>query len=306
MTEQPAQKPGPRATELAGGRVSEIVIVQALDTLHDVATGRILADYIEPLLLQNPVGLRLRFVEIEHAKQFVELVSGLAADAARGRIPLLHVECHGDEDHGLEFPNGSMLSWSELGSTLESLNRATRFNLVTVFSACYGAHSVGQAEAVEPAPFWFMAAPTSVADPAEIMAGMREFYRVLIETLDLGQASNALMACPLEQGRWYPVAAQIWFMRIAEGYFETLCTEEATMKRVADLLLRKPADGKDVGPGRLRRIMRQQNRTTLTGRYFDTFFMVSDFPENAARFHGVRVELEATLQTLRKAGRHVL
>jgi len=307
MTDQLAHAPTRRTTTgLAGGRVSEIVIVQALDTPHEVATGQILHGYIEHLLSQNPVGLRLRFVEIEHAAQFVAFVSELAADAARGRIPLLHVECHGDEEHGLQFANGSMLSWDELGRALEPLNRASRFNLITLFSACYGAHSVGQVEGVEPAPFWFMAAPTAVVDPGELMAGMRAFYRTLIETLDLGQAANALTACKLTHGAWYPVPAQQWYLRIVSGYLETHCTEDATMKRIAGLKLQGHAVGKDVGPGRLRRVLRAQNRTSFTGRYFDIFFMVNDLPENATRFQAVKVEVEASILALKKGGRHVL
>ena len=108
MTDQLAHAPTRRTTTvLAGGRVSEIVIVQALDTPHEVATGQILHGYIEHLLSQNPVGLRLRFVEIEHAAQFVAFVSELAADAARGRIPLLHVECHGERNTASNLPTGA-------------------------------------------------------------------------------------------------------------------------------------------------------------------------------------------------------
>ena len=114
------------------------------------------------------------------------------------------------------------------------------------------------------------------------------------------------MACRLTHGAWYPVPAQEWYLRIVTGYFEAHCTELATSKRIAEMRLQKPVGAQDVGPGRLRRILRKQNSTSFTGRYFDIFFMVGDLPENAARFHGVKVEVEARIQALRRGGLHVL
>lgn len=277
--------------------LSEIIIIQALQP-DEEPTGKIVHDYVESLLQDCESEIGISLVQTASPDQFIAFVSSLVTLAASGAIPLLHVEC-------LYFPDGNSLSWDDLYHVLEPLNRATRFNLVAVFSACHGAHSVGQIGAIDPAPFYFMIGPTSEVSPPEIMRGMFDFYRVLVQTSDLGLACAALQSTTLDAGSWFCTAAQGWFVEIVAGYLEEHCTEEATHKRISELRRLLLARGKDVGTGRLRRQLRELNSARLVD-HFETFFMVDDLPENALRFEAAKTEIERYASDLRRVGRHVV
>ena len=128
-------------------------------------------------------------------------------------IPLLHVECHGDKHEGLEFENGSLLTWSDLSAALVELNRATGLNLLAVFSACYGAYFLSRLSSVEPTPCYAMFAPTEEIDPAEILQTFRDFYRVLFESGDAGAAVGGALHGKDSSGQWLAQRAD----RLAEA-----------------------------------------------------------------------------------------
>ena len=221
-------------------------------------------------------------------------------------IPLLHVECHGDEPSGLEFANGSTISWTDLSSLLVELNKATRFNLVATFAACYGGHFLGELESTSPAPVYAMLAPTEAVDPAEILAGCRLFYSTLLKTREAGDAMDSLSNMKLSSGAWFAQHAERWFERVTIGYVENHCTRRAIRIRCNDLFHHLRREGNFFDMSEVKAMLRKANGDALLGHHFDTFFMTSSVPENSLRFQALRLKLEKEVDRLRATGRYII
>lgn len=189
-------------TPLVGFTYTKIVIIQSLER-EEVETGKILFEFLASLGTDNEsYDVPIEIISCGHAGQFLEILHQLTQDATAGTIPLLHVECHGDPLDGLEFENSSTLSWESVSEALRPLNIASKFNLLAVFSACFGAHFLGQMEAIQPSPCWCLVAPTERVDVAEVMGGFRAFYSALFNDNDMGSAVRAISQCRLSHGRW--------------------------------------------------------------------------------------------------------
>lgn len=287
-------------------KISKIVLIQSLEPAEP-QTGRIVAEFIEGLDSFRVFGVQLELIECESARHFLELLGSLEAQArVQGAVPLLHVECHGHKEHGLEFANGSELSWQHLYEALVSLNRASHFNLLTVFSACFGAYFLDRMSTVEPAPCFALIAPSDTVRPHEIMSGFRIFYSTFFARQDAGIALSALLRQRLERGYWFGQRAEFWFHRVAIGYAREYCSRRATRRRVKRLYRSLLGRGERSSIGRLKREMGRTNRTNLLGSYFEKFFMIDAIPENRHRFAGARQRLEHALASLRASGRYFL
>ena len=238
---------------------------------------------------------------------FEALVNALTLDVkSTGRIPLLHVECHGDKSSGLEFTNGSQLPWPDLSRLLVTLNEATRFNLVSVFCACYGAHFMEELGRIHPAPLYAMIAPTEGVYPDEILSGFRTLYSELFSSPDASSAVRAIMKLHLAQGTWYVHRAELWYERVVTQYVETHCTKSEAKRRALSVYQKLRAQGVSADLGKLRRELTQFNRTNLLGKYFERYFMATAVPETLRRFSPVRLRIKQRLAELRKTGQYAI
>jgi hypothetical protein len=282
---------------LSGFTFNRIVIVQSLEP-SETETGRILSEFISGNQNLADTNLPIQVINCGYAAEFLEIVQQLTTEAAVGNVPLLHVECHGDLESGLEFENGSTLSWELVAAALLPLNVASKFNLLSVFSACFGAHFLGQMGAIEAAPCWCMIAPTETVDPGEILAGFRAFYSVLFRDRDMGSAVSAIAKCKLSRGRWLWEPAEVWFEKLITGYVEVHCNKSAARKRAKIIYRQLKEQGQQKGIGALLRILRAINRDSLLGHYFDTYFIIDQVPGNTRRFENLRQRVRTELARL--------
>ena len=290
---------------LSGFTFNRIVIVQSLEP-PEVATGRILSEFIAGHSYLANANLPIKVINCGYAAEFLQIIDQLAKEAGESNVPLLHVECHGDPQDGLEFENGSSLQWEQVASALLPLNVASKFNLLAVFSACFGAHFIGQMGVIEPAPCWCIVAPTETVDPGEVLASFRAFYGALFNSGDMGRAVRAIAGCSLSQGRWLSEPAEIWFQKLVTGYVKTHCNEPAARARAKVLHRQLKAQGQHKGIGSFLRILRARNRESLLGEYFERYFITQKIPENIQRFDNVRQRVKTELATLRSTGRYVI
>lgn len=291
--------------ELSGFTFSKIVIIQSLEP-EEVQTGQILSDYISGLPGYMNYQPPITVINCKHANQFLEILQDLTQDAAAGDIPLLHIECHGNIKDGLEFENSSTLSWDRLSAALIPLNIATRFNLLAVFSACFGAHFVSQIEPIEPSPCWCLVAPTERVGVDELLQGFRVFYSALINDNDMGAAVRSISNCRLSHGRWLSKPAELWFEQLVTGYVKTHCTEPAARKRAQEMYRELKRKGNRCSLGSLIRMLRKRNRQCLHSDYFDNFFMISQIPENFLRFETARNRIVIKIEEFRHSGKYVI
>jgi hypothetical protein len=198
------------------------------------------------------------------------------------------------------------LAWDRVANALLPLNIASRFNLLAIFSACFGAHFLSQMDTIGPAPCWCLIAPTKKVDPGEILGGFRVFYSALFKDADMGSAVRAISRCQLSHGEWLWEPAEIWYQRIVTGYIKVHCTESAARERARTIYKDAKKDGKRTSLGSILRIMKKKNRDAFTGDYFDRFFIIDIIPENNIRFAKTKERVANTLATLRNIGKYAI
>lgn len=293
------------ATELAGFRFNQIVIVQSLES-HESQTGADIAAFLREETKRTGRSAPIRYIECESKPEFLKLLTAIEHEIRTGARPILQVECHGDPAYGLEFANGSELSWDDLGEGLRRLNIASEFNLMAVFSACYGAEFVRQLYPAGPSPCYLLVSPTSQAVPYELREGLKDFYREFLQEADLGPAIRALNQRKLLEGRWFCMPAEWWFSRAVQGYFQNQCTPEAVDARVNETVIRLRNDGV-VPPQRteLLSIFRTLHAQVVR-EMFDLYFAVNEVPDNLARFRHCLVQAQIEYEVLKAAGTHIL
>ncbi|NHB12177.1 hypothetical protein GWK53_37475 [Burkholderia cepacia] len=276
---------------------TKIVIVQSLEE-HEPPTGEHLRDAM--VALNDQLGQRIP-VEFRTCESFVgfrEILDELTEAARCGQIPLLHVECHGDEHAGLIFENGSELSWQDLATILTLLNDASHYNLFAVFAACFGAHFLGQLNAFRTPPCFAIVAPTESVYPDEIEAAFKQFYRDLFNGWDAALAISRLRNRRLTSGRWFAETAERWFERVVMAYVETKCTRKEMKPRVRALYRQLRAKGNRQSIGWLKRMINKRNKEVFLDEYFDRFFGTRKFPDNRQRFTGVHQRMKKRLSDI--------
>lgn len=291
----------------AGIRLNKIVVIQSLES-REPQTGELVRDEIAHKLEEHQSNLSVEFVACESCKEFLDILKRLTSEATVEKsIPLIHVECHGDSVQGLEFANASTLSWTDLADALKKLNIATRFNLVAVFSACFGGHFLGQmGSALEPAPCWCMVAPTDTVDPGEILAAFRSFYSALINTNDIGVASQKLSSINLSSGSWFAQTAEAWFEMLLNSYVKEQCTKHASRLRIKKLQLEILQNGRHASMGSLKRQLKKTNRATLLDDCFSNYFITDLVPENNRRFNHARQRVREVFDELRRTDKYII
>lgn len=278
--------------------ITKIIVIQSLET-EEFQTGTELAKYLDYLTGQYELIIPVTLIECESAIDFIGLINRLVDEAAEGEVPLLHVELHGDKESGLIFQNSSELSWSGCSELLRQLNRATKYNLLTFFAACFGAYFLGHINVLKESPCYAIVAPTEKAFPDEVLNGCKLFYSELFRTWDAGTAVAAIQRQRLTEGYWFGETAEAWFRRMVLKYAEIEFTNKAIQRRSKRLYQLLQNEGKRLSMGRLKRLVVHQNRKFLEN-YFDSFFLISEFPENKIRFKKIHRELKDQLDLLAK------
>ncbi len=288
---------------ISGFRLSKIVIIESLEP-NEFKTGAHIRDEIRALENESPLGIEIELHLISHADEFADLIRLLAADAVKtGRSPLLHVECHGNRTDSLVFENSSVLSWQDLSCLLTDLNVATRFNLVALFAACYGAHFLLNIDNVGSAPFYGLIAPIDDIWPDELLGGFKIYYSTLFATRNARLAAEAIQRMKLQNGQWHAHHSENWFWSIAVRYIETHCTNIEVKKNALRMLQKFRSNGLNPKIGDIKRNLVKANRE-LVSKFFDKYFMVDRIPENIHRFSSIRTRIDQRVLQLKKTGRY--
>lgn len=288
-----------------GFQFNKIIIIQSLDDTES-RTGELLYSFIYDKLEKNYDGIGLELVNIEYAAEFQMFMEKLAAETKKGLCPIIHIECHGDEHKGLEFKNGSELSWEELSSELLNLNVATDFNLFLTISACYGLYFISQLNPLKPAPTWGVVGPSDTVYPDELLAGFKMFYKCFLETLDFDYASESLSKHKLSKGYWHCQNAESWFIQVAINYVTRYCTKLESRKRVAYLHSENLRLGQKESMSSIKKEVIKLNRQKLTKDYFETYFSIAKIPNNRLRFLSLKDSLESHLNQMKKSGLYII
>jgi hypothetical protein len=276
---------------------NRIVILESLEQGYDTDTATPLFKFLSATFDDL---IPIEIVRCAYADEFKAQIQRLVTAAeSDGDVPLLHIEMHGDSEHGLEFANGSQLSWPTLAELLLKLNVATSFNLLTVCAACFGAYFMSQLNVIRAAPCYALIAPTVELDPGEVLGGMMRFYGELRRTKDVGIASKKL---PSSAGSktWLGETAERWYERTLYNYARQSSTREALKKRTRIVYRQLRSEGKYRSMGFLKRQWRRLERDLYHRRAFDTYFSTEKVPENRIRFAHAQKRMLNRLDILRK------
>ena len=203
--------------------------------------------------------------------------------AATGLNPILDIECHGDDDLGLQLADGSRIAWDELKTALEAINLAARFNLILVLGCCYGAYFGREARLHEHAAFVAYIAPTDRIEVKTLAAGLHAFYEELFTSFDITNAINAMRAAAPEFGYLYSTAYGLF-----RSVFAMLIREDGTgeglRRRAAAIAERARIEsGRIVDVDEVARFLRAREPDDFD-RLRRTYFALDLFPENSHRF----------------------
>jgi hypothetical protein len=272
---------------MARFKFAKILIIESIP-VGQFASGKSLYEMIEPQLKHYERPITCKYVSVESRKEFRKAIEKAGKEAREeGRIPLLHIECHGNDD-GLELTNGDRIEWPLLRQLLYPLNRMTMLNMFVCISACWGAYLLKEFVPTEPAPFFGLLSATEEQGPEELFRGFLFFYSTLLETLDGDKAEAAAKeAAP----NFYLTDALGHFIKVIRLFRQTHCTneqywEKAEKARQSDLRV----NGRAASIYFYHSVLKERELPQLQ-QLMRTFFMLDQFPENVDRFPVTLVDL---------------
>ena len=284
----------------ASFKFSKFVVIESLGP-KEVSTGKILTGYVSSLdaVVQSAIPVEVQ--DCPSAKSLLDLLDAMVSDAKQQQIyPILHFECHGDEQgRGLVFANGELMRWAELASRLKELNLAIGFNLLAFFAACNAFYFIEEMKAIQPAPLYAVVAPTDNVDPSEVMRGAMLYYRTLFNSSDAGVALSALKAEKLSVGQWFGKTAEQWFEEVVVGYFEGQCSTKAIAERARSLYQQQSRLSSRQSVGKLKRGLHMKHRT-FVDEYFQKCFCTSDVPANVDRFLALHQRVDRRVKEIQR------
>lgn len=232
-------------------RYNNFSSVYVIEFLKDgnLKTGRDLYESCILPLGQIKENLYTNLAQPKSKREFFDVLSNIVNDCtANSRGPILHLEAHGNDD-GIANDNriesaDQIITWSELKPFLCHLNEISGLNLLVIMAACDGFNLTKVVQLTDRAPVWGIIGPQVNVEAGHILDGFKEFYKEFFKSYDGRKALNSLNKSP-DVKDWYFkfLNAEFFFMYVYKNYLETLCTEDALLKRAHKIV-------KDGGAGR--------------------------------------------------------
>jgi len=204
------------------------------------------------------------------------------------RLPLLQIETHGDDD-GIGISDENGLTWSELMEALTPLNQATRVRLPVVLAACNGIWGIKMAQPMQRSPFMALLGPNRKVSEGEIVRGMREFYRGILEFKDGTRALQMLNnTVDPDKNTFGIFNVEQLFESVWNNYLEDASVEQVVAERVEQAVERakakRPRSAAELAHFRpyVKNYMLDHPARFEESRRL--FFMIDLYPENDARF----------------------
>ncbi len=231
------------------------------------------------------------------------MIGILEKEAASGARPLIHIESHGDPDEGLEFSNGSVLSWGELANLMVSINLATKFNLIVCLSACHAANFLGKMGDVDrPCPCRALIAPHKEMSPSEAMFAFREFYSNLLQARTFNSSIELIEGLKTEDGFWIAETAEGWFRFTSRQFVLNQCSIPEVKKRILGIHKKVKEAGLNPKIGEIKKEFMIHYREVMFQELFNTFFGLHSVPELRSEFEPLFYELKTWIAEKGKLG----
>lgn len=264
-------------------RFNQILVVDSIPT-GGYNTAKRLFEDLETYATAYSPSPAVRYVRVENATEFFQCILMSKNDAEeRDIIPMLHIECHGNEE-GFQFADGSLADWDELKVPLTELNVATGLNLIVAVAACTGGALAKVMRMGDRAPFWGLIGPTRTLTAGELEKAYSALYLTLLSTKSPANAVQA-MEQATSQGLFWRTTAQGLFEKVWRNYKSEYCTASALEMRGKRMMEHLRVSGVSPLPSMDELMRRFIGREPVAfERYRQTFFMCDLFPEHSIRF----------------------
>jgi hypothetical protein len=264
-------------------RFNQILVVDSIPTGELNTAKRLVEDLNTYATAYSPTPA-VKYVRVETGDELIEQIYRCRKDVMDADIiPMLHIECHGNED-GFQLADDSSVYWEELKLPITELNVATQLNLMIAVAACTGGALAKMLRMSDRAPFWGLIGPTKKIQVAYLEKAYRALYLTLFSTKSPAKAIEAMDAAT-EPGLFWRTTAQGLFEKGWAGYKEKYCTPEALearVKRMQDSFTQ--LSGKPPRTQEELRILLVKHEPKAFERYRSTFFMCDLFPDHQTRF----------------------
>lgn len=264
-------------------RFNQILVVDSIPT-GEYNTARRLFEDLETYAAAYSPSPAIRYIRVNNAAEFFQCIQ-TAKDNAQQHdiIPMLHIECHGDED-GFQFADGSLADWDKLKVPITELNVATGLNLMVAVAACTGGALAKVMRMGDRAPFWGLIGPTRTLTAGELEKAYAALYLTLLSTKSPADAVKA-MEQATTPGLFWRTTSQGLFEKVWHSYKSEHCTTAALEMRGRRIMDRLREAGGSTLPSMDELLSRLVDHEPIAfAGYRETFFMCDIFPEHSNRF----------------------
>ncbi|WP_175983422.1 hypothetical protein [Burkholderia vietnamiensis] len=140
-------------------------------------------------------GIRKRVARwcVSDGRNLQALLHTIARWAAAGIMPVIHIECHGSADAGLEIGDAcEVMDWATFASLLTPINAACQGNLGVVMGVCEGISATTPVDVEKPSPFCFLVGSNGRPTNGLLQSEMPAFYRTLFQGHDVVAALHCI------------------------------------------------------------------------------------------------------------------
>ncbi|PEH80351.1 hypothetical protein [Burkholderia gladioli] len=250
---------------------SHVFIIDGLTT-GELQTGRQLYDDLLDLGYNEAGSASVEYRRVASSGEVLQALEEIVEYARLGCKPIIHFECHGDADGGLQVGGSrDMVSWESIEPLLRRINLASKCNLGVVMAACYGLYAITPLKIHRPTPFYFLIGPQDEVTAGALRNEMPAFYRTLFRTENLDAALASVPSCRLYHAER--------FLAVSFGrYLKRGCIGNARLKRVENVLTQLVLGGGVQNRAQMRtarKVLKQRTKADANGptftRYAGTF-----------------------------------
>ncbi|KAB0650288.1 hypothetical protein [Burkholderia diffusa] len=250
---------------------SHVFIIDGL-TFGELQTGRQLYEDLLDLGYNEATSAAVEYRRVASSGELLQALGEIAEYARLGCKPIIHFECHGDADEGLQIGDSrDTVSWEAIEPLLRRINLASKCNLGVVMAACYGLYAITPLKIHRPTPFYFLIGPQDQVTAGTLRQEMSAFYQTLFRTGNLDAALACVPSC-------HPYHAER-FLAVSFGkYLKRGCIGDARLKRVETVLTQLIWGGGIQNRSQMRaarKVLKQRTKADANGpaftRYAKTF-----------------------------------
>ncbi|MBU9380548.1 hypothetical protein [Burkholderia gladioli] len=156
--------------------------------------GRWMEEELLDINYTKPHGRAIVRFQVDDGGDLRIALSKVEEAARQGCAPIIHFECHGHPQLGLQLGN-TMFSWSSLEPMLRRINVACGGNLGIVMAVCYGLLAITPVHITRPTPFLFLIGSEGEIKQGRLKDELPNFYRTMFSTGSLEKALSCLPSC---------------------------------------------------------------------------------------------------------------